>query len=35
MGYTAPVDVIRDLGLGRERETKVLGKNLARLLRVA
>jgi aminocarboxymuconate-semialdehyde decarboxylase len=35
MGYTAPVDVIRGLGLGRERETKVLGKNLARLLRVA
>jgi aminocarboxymuconate-semialdehyde decarboxylase len=35
MGDTRPVDAIRDLGLGRERETKVLGKNLARLLRVA
>jgi aminocarboxymuconate-semialdehyde decarboxylase len=35
MGYAAPVDVIRDLALGREREARVLGRNLARLLRVA
>jgi aminocarboxymuconate-semialdehyde decarboxylase len=35
MGYTAPVDVIRDLSLGREREARVLGRNLAELLRVA
>ena len=31
----APVDAIRRLGLGREREARVLGGNLARLLRVA
>jgi aminocarboxymuconate-semialdehyde decarboxylase len=35
MGYAAPVDVIRDLSLGREREARVLGRNLAKLLRVA
>ena len=31
----APVDAIRRLGLGLEREARVLGQNLARLLRVA
>jgi aminocarboxymuconate-semialdehyde decarboxylase len=35
MRYQAPVDVIRRLGLGREREARVLGRNLARLLNVA
>ncbi|HYM70830.1 MAG TPA: amidohydrolase, partial [bacterium] len=35
MGYDAPVDVVRELGLGREREAKVLGGNLARLLNLA
>jgi aminocarboxymuconate-semialdehyde decarboxylase len=35
MGYDAPVDVVRDLGLGREREAKVLGRNLAKLLNLA
>jgi aminocarboxymuconate-semialdehyde decarboxylase len=35
MGNPAPVDAIRSLGLGREREERVLGKNLARLLGIA
>jgi aminocarboxymuconate-semialdehyde decarboxylase len=35
MGYDAPVDVVRDLDLGAEREAKVLGRNLARLLDLA
>jgi aminocarboxymuconate-semialdehyde decarboxylase len=35
MGDTAPVETIRRLALGPEREAKVLGKNLARLLRLA
>jgi aminocarboxymuconate-semialdehyde decarboxylase len=35
MGYAAPVDVIEGLNLGREREAKVLGKNLATLLKIA
>ncbi len=35
MGYTAPVEVVRDLGLGGERERNVLGRNLARLLNLA
>lgn len=34
MGDEAPVDTIRACGLGREREAKVLGGNLARLLRI-
>jgi hypothetical protein len=35
MGNPAPVDAIRGLGLGREREARVLGKNLERLLGIA
>jgi aminocarboxymuconate-semialdehyde decarboxylase len=35
MGDPAPVDAIRRLGLGREREARVLGRNLAKLLRLA
>jgi aminocarboxymuconate-semialdehyde decarboxylase len=35
MGNPAPVDAIRRLGLGREREDRLLGRNLARLLGVA
>lgn len=35
MGDEAPVDTIRACGLGRDREAKVLGGNLARLLRIA
>jgi aminocarboxymuconate-semialdehyde decarboxylase len=35
MGDTAPVDKVRRLGLGRAREAKLLGKTLARLLRLA
>jgi aminocarboxymuconate-semialdehyde decarboxylase len=35
MGDEAPVDTIRACRLGREREAKVLGGNLARLLRIA
>jgi aminocarboxymuconate-semialdehyde decarboxylase len=35
MGDEAPVDTIRACGLGREQEAKVLGGNLARLLRIA
>ena len=35
MGNPAPVDAIRSLGLGREREARVLGKNLERLLGIA
>ncbi len=34
MGDETPVDTVRGLDLGREREAKVLGKNLAKLLRV-
>jgi len=34
MGDETPVDTVRSLNLGPERETKVLGKNLARLLKV-
>jgi aminocarboxymuconate-semialdehyde decarboxylase len=34
MGHSAPVDAIRGFSLGREREAKVLGRNLARLLRL-
>ncbi len=32
MGYDHPVAMVRQSGLGREREAKVLGKNLAALL---
>ena len=32
MGYDHPVAMVRESGLGRDREAKVLGKNLARLL---
>jgi aminocarboxymuconate-semialdehyde decarboxylase len=35
MGDPAPVDAIRRLGLGREREARVLGRNLAKLLGIA
>jgi aminocarboxymuconate-semialdehyde decarboxylase len=35
MGDPAPVDAIRRLGLGREREARVLGRNLAKLLGLA
>jgi aminocarboxymuconate-semialdehyde decarboxylase len=35
MGNPAPVEAIRSLGLGPEREARVLGQNLARLLGVA
>jgi aminocarboxymuconate-semialdehyde decarboxylase len=35
MGHPAPVDAVRRMGLGAEREAKVLGRTLARLLRVA
>jgi aminocarboxymuconate-semialdehyde decarboxylase len=35
MGHPAPVDAVRRMGLGPEREARVLGRNLARLLRVA
>jgi aminocarboxymuconate-semialdehyde decarboxylase len=35
MGHPAPVDAIRGFALGPEREAKVLGRNLARLLRLA
>jgi hypothetical protein len=35
MGHPAPVDAVRSMGLGAEREAKILGRNLARLLRVA
>ena len=34
MGDEAPVDAVRSLNLGREREAKLLHKNLARLLKV-
>jgi len=35
MGDPAPVDAVRRMGLGREREARVLGGNLAGLLRIA
>lgn len=35
MGYDQPVEMVRNSGLGHEREAKVLGKNLARLLKIA
>ena len=35
MGDPAPVDTVRRLGLGRQREAKVLGRNLAKLLGLA
>jgi aminocarboxymuconate-semialdehyde decarboxylase len=35
MGNPAPVEAVRRLGLGAEREARVLGKNLGRLLGVA
>jgi aminocarboxymuconate-semialdehyde decarboxylase len=35
MGDETPIETIRACGLGREREAKVLGGNLARLLRIA
>lgn len=35
MGYDAPVAVVRGLGLGPDREARVLGRNLARLLNIA
>jgi aminocarboxymuconate-semialdehyde decarboxylase len=34
MGNQAPVDAVRRLGLGREREARVLGRNLGKLLGV-
>ncbi len=34
MGHPAPVDAVKRMGLAPEREAKVLGRNLARLLRV-
>ena len=35
MGHLAPVDAVRSMGLGPDREARVLGRNLARLLRIA
>jgi aminocarboxymuconate-semialdehyde decarboxylase len=35
MAYWTPVDQVRRLGLGPEREAKILGKNLLRLLKLA